>query len=472
MKLWLILLNFVHNGFAMGLYDELDDSRLWRRGTPSVPTTPSTKKECIRDMLVIWDNSASVGTNNFLDNVRPFLRKLIQNEKLNVGEDGTHMGFITFASEEKTENLLKIGSKTDKKDLLSWLNGLNYERDLIGDYTYTGKAFELASTEFRLRSPLNHRKDIKDVALLFTDGEPRANKKAGTREQYEMANKYSAELMARNVTIVALAVGREADKPEFAKNIASWSNHMFTSAFNELEKVLTRIVNESCNDPVGCSCEGEISTEQYTRPGEDTILLPWDKPRLRCDQRVENETTVRPPNIKNPHRFGRGKQNITFNFKYKDNDKKWESVECLFRVNVGACECPSTQTIKAELQPRKTKVSVSWLEPKPGCPTTADAGNPSTTSGDFSVGRHKLVYKYKHSTEFQTFYMECVVNIIVTGNFCGTKPYDSAKNVCCCGKAHPEKRAHRCCGTKYYDPVRMICCQDGSLLSGEGHCPL
>ena len=107
--------------------------------------------------------------------------------------------------------------------------------------------------EFHSRSPLNHRRNIDDVILLFTDGEPRAEKKELIKEQYEMANKYSAELMARNVSIVALAVGREANKPEFQENIASWSNIMFISAFDKLDEVLAKIVDESCGVKPGKS---------------------------------------------------------------------------------------------------------------------------------------------------------------------------------------------------------------------------
>ena len=105
---------------------------------------------------MIWDNSASVGTKNFKDNVRPFLRKLIKNTKLNVGKDGTHIGFITFAGDKETKSLLKIGKIMNQKDLLSWLDGLNYVRDLIGSFTYTGKAFKLAS---EVRKPIRYNPD-------------------------------------------------------------------------------------------------------------------------------------------------------------------------------------------------------------------------------------------------------------------------------------------------------------------------
>ena len=98
----------------------------------------------------MWDNSVSINVTNFNNRIRPFLKRLIVDPKLNVGEYGTHIGFITFSSAEKTSVLLKIGSKTDKKYLETWLNGLDYEKDLSAPRTYTGDAFKLASEVSKL----------------------------------------------------------------------------------------------------------------------------------------------------------------------------------------------------------------------------------------------------------------------------------------------------------------------------------
>ena len=67
------------------------------------------------------------------------------------------------------------------------------------------------------------------------------------------------------------------------------------------------------------------------------------------------------------------------------------------------------------------KASVSWLGPVPTCPVTpVDEDNPEANSGEFPVGKHKLVYKYRHSPEFQTFYIQCDVNIVVAGRSIAT----------------------------------------------------
>ena len=109
--------------------------------------------ECKKDILILWDNSASVGINNFKDKVLPFLKKLVTNAKLNVGKEGTHLGFTTFSTEDKTKALLKVGEKTEADELESWLDTLDYKNDLMGDQTYTGKAFKLASTDVSQPKP-------------------------------------------------------------------------------------------------------------------------------------------------------------------------------------------------------------------------------------------------------------------------------------------------------------------------------
>ena len=107
--------------------------------------------ECKKDILILWDNSASVGYGNFVDRVVPFILRLIQNENLKVGEDGTHIGIIVFSSIKKTKTLLKFGEKTKKVDLLKFLKRYNnskeypqkeYESELMGGKTYTGLAFQ------------------------------------------------------------------------------------------------------------------------------------------------------------------------------------------------------------------------------------------------------------------------------------------------------------------------------------------
>ena len=94
---------------------------------------------------MLWDNSQSVGIGPFTDKVVPFLKQLIKNPQLNVGKDGTHLGFVTFSTEVKTRMLLDVGQIQDPDKLANWVDGLDYMKDLLGDGTRTGLGFKITS---------------------------------------------------------------------------------------------------------------------------------------------------------------------------------------------------------------------------------------------------------------------------------------------------------------------------------------
>jgi hypothetical protein len=99
----------------------------------------------VKDILILWDNSRSVGLSAFQDSVIPFLKNFVNSARLNVGSDGTHIGIITFSSPRRTHTLLKIGDITSPEQLTSYLDNLNY-KELSGGSTTTGKAFEIANS--------------------------------------------------------------------------------------------------------------------------------------------------------------------------------------------------------------------------------------------------------------------------------------------------------------------------------------
>ncbi len=85
---------------------------------------------------------------------------------------------------------------------------------------------------FSERSPSNHRGDVDDVILLFTDGNPNP-----TDTQMPLANKYAKILKSRNVTIVGLAAGVPDDVVKFKHNIQRWATSpqlVFEAELNNL----------------------------------------------------------------------------------------------------------------------------------------------------------------------------------------------------------------------------------------------
>ena len=93
------------------------------------------------DILVIWDNSGSIGFK-YYEYVLDFLIALIK--KLNEDSNDTHFGFLTFSSEEKTRKLIDVGDISDKDLLIKKLKKYDYDLQLYGDQTKTGLAFKKA----------------------------------------------------------------------------------------------------------------------------------------------------------------------------------------------------------------------------------------------------------------------------------------------------------------------------------------
>ena len=99
-------------------------------------------------MWIVWDNSWSVGTVFFKYEVRPFLKNLINSPQLNVGQDGTHIGILTFSTQARTRVLLELGELQSPVALNNYLDSLKYD-DISGDGTRTGMALKIAD-EVRL----------------------------------------------------------------------------------------------------------------------------------------------------------------------------------------------------------------------------------------------------------------------------------------------------------------------------------
>ena len=102
--------------------------------------------ECKKDFLLIVDTSYSIGLNGYFDaSVKPFLENLVMSPKLNVGEDGTHVGLILFSSEKKTRIKLRIGQIMGADELADYLDRLRYD-SISGGKTRTELALNLAKS--------------------------------------------------------------------------------------------------------------------------------------------------------------------------------------------------------------------------------------------------------------------------------------------------------------------------------------
>ena len=79
----------------------------------------------------------------FQEKVRPFFKGLIANQKLNVGPNGTHIGIITFSTQNQTRVLLDMGQLQTQKQLINYVGRMDYHQ-ISGDGRRTGMALRMA----------------------------------------------------------------------------------------------------------------------------------------------------------------------------------------------------------------------------------------------------------------------------------------------------------------------------------------
>ena len=99
--------------------------------------------ECRRDLILILDTSYSIGTHDFNENIKPFLKNLVTSRQLDVSLSGTHVGLIFFSSAEKTKVELEVGQITNASELAGYLNNLTYST-ISGDRSRTELALHMA----------------------------------------------------------------------------------------------------------------------------------------------------------------------------------------------------------------------------------------------------------------------------------------------------------------------------------------
>ena len=460
----------VHNSFAYSLYDDVD-------GEPSVPTTvsPTTNPGCKKDVLILWDCSYSIQLHDVKGSIIPFLKGLVASKKLNVGAEGTHLGFITFSNRSNTKTHMKIGAMQDPKKLTDWLNlytdddflRSNYSKVQAGGWTMTGKAFELANEEFSRKSPSNYRKDAADVILLFTDGQPN-----GRYNEKELADKFSKKLKEeKKVKIIGLAVGKKQTRAKYFDWIKSWSSkpseeYFFKSKIENVKEMVDTLAGPLCSLPA-CQCKGRTQVTAFLGPDARTTSVTW-RPSKAVDTSNEDCKLVQSPNV-NHKRFSEGSHVLDYIFSSKGSTK----TNCPVTVNVKRCSCPNAKTIEKNVEPGKSKVNVTWKEPTPNCPTTSSQSNPETRKS-FSPGEYDLTYNYIYNRwGGDSFELECRVHIVITGERCGEVVYDPAEQDCCCGIVKDKNADYLCCGVLHYNVRTNTCCnkEKAILVPTGGKCP-
>lgn len=132
------------------------DSKVFKRSS-SCPE-PICKR--VMDLVFVVDISGSVGSNNWYNTIKPFMKKLINS--FDIGSDATQIGIITYGTTAR--KVLTLSN--DKATILSALEGADY----TGGNTCTGCGINMAMSF--LNDTKTHRKsyDPEKIMIVMTDG--------------------------------------------------------------------------------------------------------------------------------------------------------------------------------------------------------------------------------------------------------------------------------------------------------------
>jgi uncharacterized protein YegL len=131
---------------------------------PAPPaTTPQLSSKCSEtlefDMMVVMDESGSIGTDNF-ETAKNFTCEVVKAFEENINNGNIRTGVITFDSDHRTQIPMQQYSFAD---LHSQIMGLSYRRG----GTLIGSAMEYATEQINIASPDPSRRKIM---LVITDG--------------------------------------------------------------------------------------------------------------------------------------------------------------------------------------------------------------------------------------------------------------------------------------------------------------
>ncbi|SBS84748.1 circumsporozoite-and TRAP-related protein, putative (CTRP) [Plasmodium malariae] len=168
------------------------------------PSNPCSGNDClcenIYDLTLILDESASIGYDNWKNQVFPFVVKIIDN--LDVSDSKVHVGIMLFAKNMRDFVKFSDEASSNKNTLTQKVQELKSSYK-AGSYTYIVEALEYGLEKYAkyIKDEKNSRLYVPKVTMLFTDGN---NSKSGDTILSDVSALYKKE----NVKLLVIGVGR------------------------------------------------------------------------------------------------------------------------------------------------------------------------------------------------------------------------------------------------------------------------
>ena len=123
---------------------------------------------CVVDLVIIVDESTSVGTDNF-NVMKTFLSQFVG--RLEIDNGNTRVGLFKFSSNVNTDGAFFLNAHSSTAGVQSAIGALTYN----GGRTHTAAALEYARTTM-LTSANGDRPNVPNVVILLNDGKSNVNR--------------------------------------------------------------------------------------------------------------------------------------------------------------------------------------------------------------------------------------------------------------------------------------------------------
>ncbi|KAI0239671.1 hypothetical protein LSAT2_009633 [Lamellibrachia satsuma] len=206
--------------------DSLKMNHLRKSSATCIPVIQVVMGDCKADVIFVLDSSDSYGVLNWF-NIKQFIMDIVQG--LKVGENQTRIGMISYSTMVRSDFYLGQYFETSVILPLIWAS------DYMAGMTNTADGIDEMRQMFRQHK----RADVKQIAILVTDG------KSNLNQEFTIQNAEAAE--ADGIDIFVVGLGEAVDQEEIAAIATDPSFIYDVTSFDTVNGVAQSINNMTCH---------------------------------------------------------------------------------------------------------------------------------------------------------------------------------------------------------------------------------
>jgi Mg-chelatase subunit ChlD len=207
--------------------------------TPPPPPTAVTsippKRDCVVDMVLCIDNSASIKGGANWQMILDFAQHLVS--EITVGPSATHIALVDFGYRGYLEfDLNKYQSEVEINKAIASLQYLGQRTNTTGGLYWARTV--LTDNKYGPRDD-----SVPKIIVLITDGNPTIATGVKLTQEVQI-------IKAANIRIVTVSVTEEVDEDLMRKIATSERDHLHVKDFTNLDSIKDKVINEETCQPI------------------------------------------------------------------------------------------------------------------------------------------------------------------------------------------------------------------------------